>query len=254
MTRVVVNKALLEQAIDTVGYYASVCGEDDQDTPAKRAQAALREALAAPAGADVRRSDLVPGVMHCAKCKFQLNRVTLCVSDGNAYAGDNKTEPCPNGCGPLWPVTWEQEARNCWKTLEEMHERLQAAPAAGAVAGPGDYTPLLDDEGRMMVGTSHHYTAENIRALVAEYKALEAGGPDTWELHYNTDHRARAGVLWRVISALADEVPFAAAPMSPANRLVAYNAATRLRELGFEWDATAEAWLQPASKEKSNDR
>ena len=93
-------------------------------------------AQAAPAGANVRRSDLVPGVMHCAKCKFQLNRVTLCVSDGNAYAGDNKTEPCPNGCGPLWPVTWEQEARNCWKTLEEMHERLQAAPAAGAVAGP----------------------------------------------------------------------------------------------------------------------
>lgn len=87
----------------------------------------------------------------------------------------------------------------------------QAAPAAGAVAGPDDYTPLLDDEGRMMVGTSHHYTAENIRALVAEYKALEAGGPDTWELHYNTDHSARAGVLWRVISALADEVPFAAA-------------------------------------------
>ena len=92
----------------------------------------------------------------------------------------------------------------------------QAAPAAGAVAGPDDYTPLLDDEGRMMVGTSHHYTAENIRALVAEYKALEAGGPDTWELHYNTDHRARAGVLWRVISALADEVPFAAAPTPPA--------------------------------------
>ena len=43
----------------------------------------------------------------------------------------------------------------------------------------------------------------------------------------------------------------APAPMSPANRLVAYSAATRLRELGFEWDATAEAWLQPASKEKT---
>lgn len=38
----------------------------------------------------------------------------------------------------------------------------------------------------------------------------------------------------------------APAPMSPTNRLVAYSAATRLRELGFEWDATAEAWLQPA--------
>ena len=92
----------------------------------------------------------------------------------------------------------------------------QPAPAAGAVAGPGDYVPMLDDEGRAMVGTSHHYTAENIRALVAEYKALEAGGPDTRELYYNTDHRARAGVLWRVISALADEIPFAAAPTPAA--------------------------------------
>lgn len=95
----------------------------------------LTDSVTAPAGADVRRSDLVPGVMHCAKCKFQLNRVTLCVSDGNAYAGDNKTEPCPNGCGPLWPVTWEQEARNCWKALEEMHERLQAAESVTAPAG-----------------------------------------------------------------------------------------------------------------------
>jgi hypothetical protein len=34
-----------EQAIDTLGYYASVCGEDEQDTPAKQAQAALRAAL-----------------------------------------------------------------------------------------------------------------------------------------------------------------------------------------------------------------
>lgn len=87
------------------------------------------QAPATQQAVEVRRAELVPGVMHCAKCKFQLNRVTLCVSDGNAYAGNNKTEPCPNGCGPLWPVTWEQEAKNCWKALEEMHERLMAAAA-----------------------------------------------------------------------------------------------------------------------------
>ena len=116
---------------DMATAYRSMLAAAPQHSPA---------AQAAPAGADVRRSDLVPGVMHCAKCKFQLNRVTLCVSDGNAYAGDNKTEPCPNGCGPLWPVTWEQEARNCWKTLEEMHERLQAAPAADYDHGPQSLT------------------------------------------------------------------------------------------------------------------
>ena len=103
------------------------------DALRRRAERILKAAApAAPATqqvGEVRRAELVPGVMHCAKCKFQLNRVTLCVSDGNAYAGNNKTEPCPNGCGPLWPVTWEQEAKNCWKALEEMHERLMAAAA-----------------------------------------------------------------------------------------------------------------------------
>ena len=49
MTKVTIDKALLEQAINTLGYYASVCGEDDQDTPAKQAQTALRAALAEPA-------------------------------------------------------------------------------------------------------------------------------------------------------------------------------------------------------------
>ena len=108
---------------------------DEEGGELMSALCALRDwAHAQPAPAtqqagEVRRAELVPGVMHCAKCKFQLNRVTLCVSDGNAYAGNNKTEPCPNGCGPLWPVTWEQEAKNCWKALEEMHERLMAAAA-----------------------------------------------------------------------------------------------------------------------------
>jgi hypothetical protein len=42
------RKAAMQQAINTIGYYSSVCGEDDQDTPAKQAQAALRAALAEP--------------------------------------------------------------------------------------------------------------------------------------------------------------------------------------------------------------
>lgn len=72
---------------------------------------------------------VVPGVMRCAKCEFRLQRVNLYVGNGTVGAGDNRTEPCPNGCGPLWPVTWEQEARECWKLLVQQHERMQAASA-----------------------------------------------------------------------------------------------------------------------------
>lgn len=62
-------------------------------------------------------ANFVPGVMHCAKCSFRLVRQNLYMQSGTIGPGDNKTEPCPNGCGPLWPVTWEQEARECWDRL-----------------------------------------------------------------------------------------------------------------------------------------
>ena len=142
----------------------------------------------APAGAgEVRRAELVPGVMHCAKCKFQLNRVTLCVSDGNAYAGNNKTEPCPNGCGPLWPVTWEQEAKNCWKALEEMHERLMAAAApqpsptaqsADSVPAVSDLPPLPAPDLRD-VGTKPQEIKEFLKGYATEYArtAIAARAP-----------------------------------------------------------------------------
>lgn len=88
-------------------------------------------------------SNLVPGVMRCAKCNFQLIRNVLNVRVGTVTAGDSATEPCPNGCGPLWPVTWEQYARQAWEAAEVMAERafkaeaqLEAIRAAGLKAVP----------------------------------------------------------------------------------------------------------------------
>lgn len=86
--------------------------------------------------ASERRTDLVPGQMHCARCKFQLTRTTLYLGNGTVGAGDSKTEPCPNGCGPLWPVTWEQAAREAWATCETMFERAKAAEDALAAVNP----------------------------------------------------------------------------------------------------------------------
>lgn len=72
---------------------------------------------------------LVPGVMRCAKCEFQLVRTVLYVNSGTAGSGDNKTEPCPNGCGPLWPVTWKQWAEEAQKTAERFFEEAKAERA-----------------------------------------------------------------------------------------------------------------------------
>ena len=43
--RIEADEALMRQALETLRYYASVCGEDDQPTPAKTAITALRARL-----------------------------------------------------------------------------------------------------------------------------------------------------------------------------------------------------------------
>ena len=44
-SRIEADEALMRQALETLRYYASVCGEDDQPTPAKTAITALRARL-----------------------------------------------------------------------------------------------------------------------------------------------------------------------------------------------------------------
>lgn len=71
--------------------------------------------------------DLVPGVVRCAKCAFQLQRTNLYMGDGTTGPGSSETEPCPNGCGPLWPVTWKQWAEEGWKTAGRFFEESRTA-------------------------------------------------------------------------------------------------------------------------------
>ena len=93
-----------------------------------------RSAQPSPGGQGDQRSDLVPGIVRCAKCQFQLVRSNLNMYDGTVTAGDSKTEPCPNGCGPLWPLTWETWAREGWAEAERLHlenAALSAQPSPG---------------------------------------------------------------------------------------------------------------------------
>jgi hypothetical protein len=79
--------------------------------------------------ARLKEAAIVPGVMHCAKCNFELTRVTLYVGNGAVGAGNSDTEPCPNGCGPMWPVTWEHRAREQMAVAERYFDEKQKAEA-----------------------------------------------------------------------------------------------------------------------------
>jgi len=69
--------------------------------------------------------NLVPGIMYCAKCNFRLVRKNLYMQSGTVGPGNSKTETCPNGCGPLWPISWEQEARKGYNLLDSCHRELE---------------------------------------------------------------------------------------------------------------------------------
>lgn len=133
------RRALTAQALTDAQIEAVF--ERHKGAPGRELRVTIGRALLSEAGAaqalPAAEPNLAPGVMHCAKCKFKLIRNNLNINAGTITAGNSKTEPCPNGCGPLWPVTWEQEARDAYKTAEDMFDRWQAAQqAAQAPEGP----------------------------------------------------------------------------------------------------------------------
>ena len=111
---------------DDTGPYCDDCYPTRENMEAQRAQLArLQEELER-----AQQERIVPGVMRCAKCHFRLVRTTIHYPSASFSAGDSKTEPCPNGCGPLWPVTWQDEARENLDRAEEQMERAEQAETA----------------------------------------------------------------------------------------------------------------------------
>lgn len=77
--------------------------------------------------AEQQSSIIAPGIMRCAGCGFVLTKNSVNLAAGTITAGDSKTEPCPNGCGPLWPVTWKEHALQMRDDSEKWFEELQEA-------------------------------------------------------------------------------------------------------------------------------
>lgn len=63
--------------------------------------------------------EYVPGRLECKKCGCSLISSTLYVKSGTIGA-NNKSETCPNGCGPMWRVTWKDYAKDAVKTANKL--------------------------------------------------------------------------------------------------------------------------------------
>lgn len=75
--------------------------------------------------AELQSSVIAPGIMRCAGCGFVLTKNNINMAAGTITAGDSDTEPCPNGCGPLWPVTWKEQALQMRDDSEQWFDEVQ---------------------------------------------------------------------------------------------------------------------------------
>lgn len=67
---------------------------------------------------------------------------------------------------------------------------------------PTDYTPPLDDEGRLMTGTDHHYTDESIRARIEQLRRFASGSNESAEEWANLDWRGFCNTTRHILSSL----------------------------------------------------
>lgn len=117
---------------------------------------AVRALKAELAASQERTATVIPGCMKCAKCGFGLVRTTLYVGNGTAGPGNNETEPCPNGCGPLWPETWEARARDMQRVTEEALDRERVL--RDAVKGGIDLAEFWIERGREVNMSEERYS------------------------------------------------------------------------------------------------
>lgn len=78
---------------------------------------------------ELHRKVYAPGVWKCAKCNFRLLQANLNAADGTVTVRDAPGDKCPNCEGPLWRVSWKDEANENLDIGEQQVARAVAAEA-----------------------------------------------------------------------------------------------------------------------------
>ncbi|MEJ0233159.1 hypothetical protein Q0L23_28690 [Klebsiella michiganensis] len=57
--------------------------------------------------AESESSGIAPGILRCTECSFVLTKNIISVTADTITSVESESEPFPNGCGQLQPVTWK---------------------------------------------------------------------------------------------------------------------------------------------------
>ncbi|WP_435321115.1 hypothetical protein [Klebsiella pneumoniae] len=84
--------------------------------------AALRQRIA-----ELESSGVAPGILRCTECSFVQTKNIISVTADTISTVESESEPCPNGCGQLQPVTWKALVIQLMFTTKQGLSDLQEA-------------------------------------------------------------------------------------------------------------------------------
>jgi len=152
--------------------------------------------------AELRSAQMVIQRMQAGTADEEMIRETLALKGQCTAASAPSREVPENRYPPYGPQ--DDGEPNPWSATEfpDLTDEERAAAAGGV--------PMLDDDGRAMIANSHHYTAENIQAVIDDLNAV-ARGEESVKWH-DRDWRTQAAIYARIIQGLFHDVPIAPSP------------------------------------------
>ncbi|WP_307720191.1 hypothetical protein [Klebsiella quasipneumoniae] len=77
--------------------------------------------------AELESSGVAPGILRCSECSFVQTKNIISVTADTITTVESESEPCPNGCGQLQPVTWKALAiQLMFTTKQGLSDLLEA--------------------------------------------------------------------------------------------------------------------------------
>ena len=116
----------------------------------------------------------VPGAWQCPKCKLRIVRTIMSAATGEMHANE-ETEPCPNGCGPLWRISERDDRKEAQRSFIDQCDELTKAKARIAE---------LEQAAQPVAQTTHHPDDIAVDLFAAEMKA---------KLEYSRNKHGRGG-------------------------------------------------------------
>jgi len=125
---------------------------------------AMVEALekAQQRNAKLESSGTAPGILRCTECSYVLTKNIISVTADTITTVKSEPEPCPNGCGPLQPVTWKALAIQLMATTKQGVSDLLEANRRIA-----ELEPIRAAAEKLVRCKGRYHSEQNYRALAA---------------------------------------------------------------------------------------